>query len=60
MDSQIRITGDPIRGGNENQGADEFHKEMIAIHKEYEAFRTGSAKMLTWNGERPCVWKIPG
>lgn len=34
--------------GNENQRLLAFHKEMIRIHKSYQALRTGSLKMLTW------------
>lgn len=52
--------------GNENQRLLAFHKEMIRIHKSYQALRTGSLKMLTWrenilsygrflNGERIIV-----
>lgn len=32
--------------GNENQELLAFHKEMIRIHKSYDAFRTGSIMML--------------
>ncbi|MGL6200177.1 MAG: glycoside hydrolase family 13 protein [Lachnospiraceae bacterium] len=35
--------------GNENQELLQFHKELIAIHKKYEAFKTGSLKLLLWN-----------
>ena len=34
--------------GNEDKEMIAFHKEVIAIHKRYRAFRTGSLKMLTW------------
>lgn len=34
--------------GKENKELIEFHKEMIRIHKAYEAFKTGSIKMLFW------------
>lgn len=35
--------------GREDLELIEFHKEMIRIHKDYEAFRTGSLKMLYWS-----------
>ena len=34
--------------GHEDKEMIEFHKEVIAIHKRYWAFRTGSVKMLMW------------
>jgi len=34
--------------GNENQELLQFHKEVIAVHKQYEALRTGSIKLLLW------------
>ena len=34
--------------GNEDQRLLSFHKEMIRIHKEEQALRTGSLKMLYW------------
>lgn len=34
--------------GHENLEMLAFHKEMIAIHKSYEVFRTGSLCMLAW------------
>lgn len=34
--------------GHENQKLLSFHKEMIRIHKEHEALRTGSVHMLMW------------
>lgn len=34
--------------GKENQPLLAFHKEMIAIHKKYQALRTGSLNMLNW------------
>ncbi len=34
--------------GNENQRLLAFHKEVIHIHKSYQALRTGSLKMLAW------------
>lgn len=34
--------------GNENQRLLAFHKEVIRIHKSYQALRTGSLKMLAW------------
>ena len=34
--------------GHEDKEMLEFHKEVIAIHKRYWAFRTGSVKMLMW------------
>ncbi len=36
--------------GDEDKDLLNFHREMIRIHKEYEAFRTGSVKFL--NGEQ--------
>jgi alpha-glucosidase len=33
--------------GKEDQGLIKYHQEMIAIHKTYEAFRTGSILFLT-------------
>ncbi len=35
--------------GHEDKELLEFHKKMIKIHKDYEAFRTGSLKMLCWS-----------
>lgn len=32
--------------GDENKKLIDFHKEMIRIHKEHEAFKTGSVKLL--------------
>lgn len=32
--------------GNEDEDLLEFHREMIRIHKQYQAFRTGSVKFL--------------
>ncbi len=34
--------------GNENRKLLTFHKEMIRIHKSYQALRIGSIKMLVW------------
>nr|WP_317282942.1 glycoside hydrolase family 13 protein [uncultured Sellimonas sp.] len=34
--------------GQEDQEMIAFHKDIIAIHKRYYAFRTGSLKMLMW------------
>ena len=47
-DLQIRTTGEHYPWGNEDKEMIAFHKEVIAIHKRYRAFRTGSLKMLTW------------
>ena len=35
--------------GNENQELLNFHKEMIRIHKEHPALRTGSLNILNWD-----------
>ena len=35
--------------GNENQELLNFHKEMIRIHKEHPALRTGSLNILSWD-----------
>ncbi|MEY8506624.1 glycoside hydrolase family 13 protein [Lachnospiraceae bacterium 42-17] len=35
--------------GNENQELLSFHREMIHIHKSYQALRTGSIKILAWS-----------
>ena len=35
--------------GNENQGLLDFHREIIRIHKEHPALRTGSINMLCWD-----------
>ena len=34
--------------GHEDMELMQFHKELIHIHQQYEAFRTGSLKMLSW------------
>ena len=35
--------------GHEDQEMLSFHKEMIRIHKEFPALRTGSLKLLCWD-----------
>lgn len=35
--------------GNENKELLSFHKDIIKIHKEYRALRTGSIEMLAWS-----------
>lgn len=40
--------------GNEDQSLIEFHRDIIAIHKRYEAFRTGSVKLLSGGGNILC------
>ena len=40
--------------GNEDQSMIAFHRDMIAIHKRYEAFRTGSIKLLNGGGNILC------
>ena len=47
-DLQIRITGEHIPWGREDQELLQFHKKMIAIHRKYKILRTGSVKFL-WN-----------
>ena len=35
--------------GNEDRELLDFHKDIIAIHKEHKVFRNGSLRMLTWS-----------
>ena len=44
-DSQTRITDVPIHGGKRTL-SDRFHRDIIRIHKEHEALRTGSLMFL--------------
>ncbi len=46
MDSPILITAEPIHGEKEDVVLVDFHRDMIRIHKENEALRTGSLKLL--------------
>ena len=44
----IRITGGHIRGEEKIREMIAFHRELIKIHKTYQAFRTGALQMLLW------------